>query len=94
MKNGEHAIHDVFNNEDGRERFALHPAGLHQADGPMHADHFEKQHERVAETVAKLEGKVHSLTHYLLVLVRENDELIRSSQVGPGGKNHYWQVSQ
>ena len=94
VKDGEHAIHDAFNNEDGRERFALHSAGRHEPDGPMHAEHFEKRRETKAETVAKLEAKVHSLTHQLHVLVKQNDELIRNSQVGPGEHQHYWQVSQ
>lgn len=91
VKDGEHAMHDAFDKEDGIERFALHSAGRHQADGPMHAEHLEKHHETKAETVAKLEAKVHSLTHQLHVLVKQNDELIRNSQVGPG-EHHYWQV--
>lgn len=93
VKDGEHALHDAFNNEDGKERFAMHSAGHHQADGPMHAEHFEKHHDSMAETVAKLEGKVHSLTHQLHVLVKQNDELMRNSQVG-AGEHHYWQVPQ
>lgn len=92
-KDGEHAVHDALNHEDGKERFAMHSANGHQADGPMHVEHFEKHHESTAEIVAKLEGKVHSLTHQLHMLVKQNEELIRNGQLGHGGDRH-WQVSQ
>lgn len=92
-KGGEHAVHDAFHNEDGKERFAMHSASGHHADGPMHAEHFEKHSDPMAETIAKLEGKVHSLTHQLHMLVKRNEELIRNGQVSPA-KEEYWQVSQ
>jgi len=94
VQDGEHKLHEAFSHEDEQERFATHTASGHQADGPMHAEHFEKQHHQsMAETVAKLEAKVHSLTHQLHVLVKQNDELIRNGHVGPG-EHHYWQVPQ
>lgn len=55
----------------------------HQPDGPFHAEHFEhKQHQHMAEAMAKLEAKVHSLTHQLHVVVKQNEQLIRSGQAG------------
>lgn len=93
ITNGEHAVHNALHHEDGIDRFAMHSANGHQADGPMHAELFEKHRETMAETIAKLEAKVHSLTHQLHVLVKQNDHLMRTSQVGPG-EHHYWQVPQ
>ncbi len=93
VKDGEHALHDAFRNKDGNERFAMHTVSGQQADGPMHSEHFEKHHKSMAEIIANLEGQVHSLTHQLHVLVKQNDELIRNGHVGPG-EHHYWQVPQ
>lgn len=92
-KSGEHALHDAFRSEDGKERFEMHSANGHQADGPMHVEHLGKHHEIMAETVAKLEGKVHKFTHQLHVLVKQNEELTRNGQMGPV-KEEYWQGSQ
>ncbi len=86
VKEGEHAVLDAFNHEDGKERFAMHSDNGHNG-------HFDSHHQSMAETIAKLEGRVHSLTHQLHVLVRQNDELIRNGQAGPG-EHHYWQVPQ
>ena len=93
VKDGEHAIHDAFHHEDGKERFAIHSANGHQADGPMHAEHFEKHRDPTAEAIAKLEGKVHSLTHQLHMLEKQNDKLMRNGNNGHH-EHQYWQVSQ
>jgi hypothetical protein len=93
VKDGEHALHDAFHSKDGKDRFAMHTANGHQADGPMHPEHFENHHKSMAEVIANLEGKVHSLTHQLHVLVKQNDELVRNGHTGPG-ERHYWQVPQ
>lgn len=71
----------------------MHTANGHQADGPMHPEHFENHHKSMAEVIANLEGKVHSLTHELHVLVKQNDELVRNGHTGPA-EHHYWQVPQ
>lgn len=94
VKDGEQAVLDTFNHDgDGKERFATHSAdGQEEADRRMH-EHFHEHHVTMAETIANLEGRVHSLTHQLDVLVRQNDELIRDRQAGPV-QHHYWQIPQ
>ena len=48
VKDGEHTVLDAFNDNDGKERLTLHSAGQHQADGPMHVEHFEKHRDPTA----------------------------------------------